>query len=247
MAVSSRDSIGLGWNHVRRPSWLRARFENGWSDDDEDGPLRHIVPLIPCTLLLAASSGCRLFAAPWLMWGQEPTKEVPAEYPYMQDKKVCLVVWADSETLFEYPWVQLEISEYVTEAMKPNVAGVSFIPNRNVVELQRRDFDWERGDPTMLGKRFGANRVLMVELTQYTTREPESPHLYRGRIAANVKVYDTAYKDSAPAFKTAVEVVYPPESVGQWGTDDKEIRKATMETFATELAGKFYDRRVKVK
>ena len=37
----------------------------------------------------------------------------------------------------------------------------------------------------MLGARFGADRALMIELTQYTTREPESPHLYRGRIAAN--------------------------------------------------------------
>lgn len=197
--------------------------------------------------LLATATGCRLLAAPILMWGQEPTKEVPAEFPYLQGKKVCLAVWADSETLFEYPWVQLEVSEHVAKAIKPNVERVSFTPNRNVVELQQREVDWERTDPAVLGKRFGAERVLMIELTQYTTREPESPHLYRGRIAANVKVYDTGYPRSAPVFKTSVETVYPPESVGQWGTDDRAIRKATMEAFAAELAGKFYDRRVKVE
>ncbi len=64
---------------------------------------------------------------------------------------------------------------------------------------------------------------------------------------ANVKVYDTGYPRSAPVFKTTVETVYPPESVGQWGTDDRAIRKATMESFAAELAGRFYDRRVKVR
>jgi hypothetical protein len=214
-----------------------------------DGLLRRdFFPAI-CTLLLllAISGGCRLFAIPWLMWGQEPTKEVPAEYPYLQGEKVCVVVWADSETLFEYPWVQLEVSEHVAEAIKPNVRGVTFIPNRNVVELQRREPDWDRDDPALIGARFGADRVLMIELTQYTTREPESPHLYRGRIAGNVKVYDTDYRNSAPTFKTSVEVAYPPDSVGKWGTDDQAIRKATMEAFATELAGKFYDRRVKVK
>lgn len=212
--------------------------------------MQRTIPLVTCTLLLpllGASSGCRLLAAPFLLWAPEPTKEVPAEFPYLQDKKVCLLVWADSETLFEYPWVQLEISEHVATAMKPQVSGVSFIPNRGVVELQRREYDWERSDPAVLGARFGADRVLMIELTQYTTREPESPHLYRGRIAANLKVYNTAFRNSAPVFKSSVEIVYPPDSVGQWGTDDRNIRKATMEAFAVELAGKFYDRRVKVK
>ncbi len=197
--------------------------------------------------LLAPTCGCKWLASPVLLWGSEPTKEVPAEFPYLQGRKVCVVVWADSETLFEYPWAQLEISEHVVEAMKPNVRGISFIPCRNVVDLQSRDVDWDRKDPALLGARFGADRVLMIELTQYTTREPQSPHLYRGRIAANAKVYNTQYRNSEAIFKTPVEVVYPPDSDGQWGTNDQAIRKATMEAFAAELAGKFYDRRVKVK
>ncbi|MFQ5806892.1 MAG: hypothetical protein ACE5I3_10625 [Phycisphaerae bacterium] len=197
--------------------------------------------------LLAATSGCKLFAAPWLMWAPEPTKLVPAEFPYLQGKRVCVVVWADPGTLYEYPFVPLEVSEHVAAAMKPSVKGVSFVPNRKVVELQRSDDDWDRKDPALLGARFGAERVLMIELTQYTTREPESPHLYRGRIAANVKVYNAQYRNSEPVFKKPVEVVYPPDSVGQWGSTDQSIRKATMEAFAAEVAGKFYDRRVKVK
>jgi len=182
-----------------------------------------------------------------MMWGEEPTKEVPAEFPYLQGREVCVVVWADSETLFEYPWVQLELSENVVATMKPNVKGISFTPNRSIVELQGRDVDWDRKDPALLGARFGVDRLLMIELTQYTTREPQSPHLYRGRIAANVKVYNVHYRNSDPVFKTSLEVVYPPGSVGQWGSDDQSVRKATMEAFAAELAGKFYDRRVKVK
>ena len=198
-------------------------------------------------LLLTVTGGCRLLTAPLLMWGREPTKEIPAAYPYLRDKKVCVAVWADSETRFEYPWVQLELSENVAAALKSNVPGISLVPNREVVDLQGRDVDWDRKDPALLGERFGADRLLLIELTQYTTREPESPYLYRGHIAANVKVYDTQYPNSAPAFKDNVEVAYPPDSVGQWGSDDQSIRGATMEAFALELAGKFYDRRVKVQ
>ena len=216
----------------------------------EGDPLSRTMLSMTLTLLLAllaATGGCKLFAAPFLMWGKEPTKEVPAEYPYLPGRKVCVLVWADFETLFEYSWVQLEVSEHVAGAMKSNVPGISFIPNRQAIDLQRREPDWDRSDPAVLGARLGADRVLLIELTQYTTREPESPHLYRGRIAANAKVYDTAYRNSAPVFKTSLETVYPPDSVGQWGTDDVAIRKATMEAFAQNLAGKFYDRQVKVK
>jgi hypothetical protein len=42
-------------------------------------------------------------------------------------------------------------------------------------------------------------------------------------------------------------VAYPPNSAGQWGSDDQAIRGATLEAFALELAGRFYDRRVKVQ
>lgn len=211
---------------------------------------RTICPMIcmlTLPLLLAAVSGCNLIAAPFLMWAPEPTKDVPAEFPYLPGRKVCIAVWADSGTLCEHPFVQLELAEHIATAMKPNVEGVSFTPCRQVVDEQTRDAEWDRKDPAVLGARFGADRLLMVELTQYTTREPESPHLYRGRIAANLKVYNTEYLNSAPVFKTSVETAYPPDSIGQWGTSDKSIRKATMEAFATDVAGKFYDRRVKVK
>lgn len=196
---------------------------------------------------LALAGGCKLLATPALLWGKEPTKSVPAEYPYLQGKKVLILVWADPETLFEYPWVQLELSEHAAAAMKPNIPGINFVPNRSVYDYQRAEPDWDRADPAVIGSRFGASRVLLIELTQYTTREPESPHLYRGRIAANVKVHDAAYKNSSPSYRTAVETAYPPESAGEWGTDDVGIRKATMEAFALDLAGKFFDRQVKVK
>ncbi len=197
--------------------------------------------------LAVACIGCKAMAAPWLMWAPEPTRSIPAEYPYLEDKKVCILVWADRDTLFEYPFVQLELSEHVAAPLRTNVRGISVLPNRGVVEMQRRDPDWDRIPPGRLGARLGADRVIMIELTLYTTREPESTHLYRGHIAANIKVYDTGYPDSPPAFRTNLETAYPPDSPGQWGADDRAIRKAAMEAFADDLARKFYSHKVKVQ
>jgi len=199
------------------------------------------------SLALGGTLGCRLLAAPFLLWGKPPTKDVPAEYPYLADKKVCVVVWAELDTLYEYPNVQLEVAEHIRAALEAKVDGVTFIPSRQVVDLQRQDPDWDRTDPAALGARFGADRVLVVELTQYRTRDPDSPHLFRGRISAGIKVYDTAYRDAAPSYSTVVETAYPPDSPGTWGTNDSAIRWATMEAFAADVATQFYDRKVEVK
>jgi hypothetical protein len=198
-------------------------------------------------LLAPAALGCKMVAAPFLMWGPEPTKPVAAEYPYLEGKRVCIVVWTDRDVQFEYPFVQLEVSEHLAIPLKANVRGIAITPNRDVVDFQRREPDWDRMPPAQIGQRFGAERVLMVELTLYTTREPESTHLYRGRISANVKVYDAAAPSAEAAYRTTVECAYPPDSHGAWGTDDRQIRKAMMEAFANDVAQKFYEHRVKLQ
>ncbi|MBI5864602.1 MAG: hypothetical protein HZB38_08850 [Planctomycetes bacterium] len=197
--------------------------------------------------LLAACVGCQALAMPFIMFGEEPTKPVAAEYPHLEGRKVAILVWADNDTLFEFRNVQLELSEYVGSVLKANVKRISLVPSRTVVDYQRSDADWDRRPPAEVGKQLDAERVLLIELTQYTTREPTSPHLYRGRISANVKVYDTALADSAPTFRTTVETVYPPGAAAEWGSSDTSVRDAAMRTFAADVSNKFHDRRVKVK
>ncbi len=196
---------------------------------------------------LAASSGCQAFTALVLIFGAEPTKTIPAEYSHLTDQKVCVVVRADMETLFDYPQVQWELADHLRVALEANVRGIKVVEARSVVDFQRRNAGWEKLDPAELGKRFSADRVLMLDVTQYSTREPETPHLYRGHITALVSVYNVAYPNSEPVYTKEVETFYPPTSAGAWGTGDREIRRATMEAFAQDVTAKFYDRTVKVK
>jgi hypothetical protein len=207
----------------------------------------HAVATAGALLLTIGLSGCKLLVVGATMWGKEPTKDIKAEYPYLPEKKICTLIWADGDTHFQYPNLQLELAEFANQAIERNVAGVSFAPQRSVVEMQHREPEWRRTDPAELGKRFGADRVLMIELTQYTTREPESPHLHRGRIHANVKVYNTEYPNSRPAYLTAVETAYPPDTAGSWGSEESAIRRAVMEAFAADVARKFYDHKIKVE
>lgn len=196
---------------------------------------------------LAVTTGCHAIAFTTLMWGEEPTKKVPADYPYLSGEKICILVRAEMETLFEYPHVQWEVADHIRVALEANVRGLTVVNPRTVTDYQRQNARWDREDPAAIGRRFNADRILDINLTQYTTREPESPHLYRGYIAGVVSVYDVDYPDSQPTYTTDVQTVYPENSPGQWGISERDIRMATMEAFAQDVAGKFYERTVKVK
>lgn len=195
--------------------------------------------------LAALLGGCKAIAAPFLMWGEEPMREVPAEFPHLAGQRVAIAVWADSNTLFEYPYVAVELSEHVRTAIQPNVPRVSFVSNRDVVDYQKANPDWDREDPTVVGARFRADRVLLIELTQYTTRDPESTHLLRGMIAANLRVYDATQPNTRPLWSGMVETVYPEQGTAAWGTSESDVRRAAMEDFALKAAQKFYDHKVK--
>lgn len=193
----------------------------------------------------ACAAGCKYVAAPFIMWGDEPTKSVQAEFTNLTGKRVAIVIWSDMDTLFEYPNVRLELSSYVERALKQAVKGIRIVPSREVIDLQNRNPDWEREDPAVLGEKLVAERVLVIELTQYTTRDSESPHLHRGQISANVKIYDVKYKDAAPVYKTEVSATYPEHGPGKFGATDARVRADAMDAFATKLANKFQDHKVK--
>ncbi len=203
---------------------------------------------LACGLLAAALpllTGCEMFMFHNLMWGDEPTKRVPAEYKYLSNQTICIVVRAEPETIFEYPHVQWEVADHIRVALEANVKGLKVVDPKRVVEHQRRDANWAKEDPADLGKRFGAERVIEVTLTQYTTRDPDSPHIHRGHIHGLVNVYRAKYPNHEPAYSADLRTFYPPAQSGEWGQPERTIRRLLMEAFAQDVAGKFYDRDVK--
>ncbi|MEW6250059.1 MAG: hypothetical protein AB1716_05385 [Planctomycetota bacterium] len=198
--------------------------------------------LVAGLLLLSAgmSAGCKALV---LLTG-DPDREIKAEYPYLGGKTVCLLVRTDLETESAYPFVRYELADHVRVELESKIARVKVVDPRKVTDFQRGEPNWETMDPADLGKRFGADRVIEIDVTQYTTREPESEYLYRAHIAAGVRVYYTEYPKSLPTYKTEVRVAYP-ETGAQWALEEAAVRQACMELFAVKVAGKFYDHKVR--
>ncbi|MBL8879926.1 MAG: hypothetical protein JNG88_12470 [Phycisphaerales bacterium] len=197
-------------------------------------------------LLAGCLMGCQALAAPWILTGEEPTKRIKAEFPHLKNKKIAILVWADSDARFEYPFVRLEMAEHIKSELEARIDGVKFSSNRQIIEMQDRDPDWDRKPPAKIGQRLDAERVISIEVSQYSMREPESRHLLRGRIAAQVSIYDTSRPDSGHLYRTEVAIMHPEKSEGRWGNDEAAIRREAMEAFATALVKRFYDHDEKV-
>ena len=95
----------------------------------------------------------------------------PAEYPYLEGKKVAILVWVDEYTSFQYQFLPLEVSEHVRATLEGSVRGVSVVPNRQIIDYQAANRTGSRGTPPKSAKNSGPT-VIVIEVTQYTTREP---------------------------------------------------------------------------
>lgn len=213
-----------------------------------DGRAWRRVAVLALACCLPVLAGCQIFASMFYLFSPEQTRTIEAEYAHLEGQQTLILVWADDSILFDFPYVQFELAEFVRSALISNVRGVEVVSPRSVATYQAKNPNWTRQHPTEIAKQFRADRVVMIELIDYRTREPQATHLLRGHISANVRVYDAEYGTGVGPVWTSddpVEVNYPEDQAGTFGVTDEQIRRTTMQLFAAEVAGKFYDRKVK--
>jgi len=175
---------------------------------------------------------------------------VPAEHDLAR-QTVAIVIYAGPETQLEYQNVHVEVFDAVAAEMKRNVKDVTLIDPRRIIRYQAENPDWNADPPSRLCGVFGCDAVLLISLTEFTSREPGSIHLARGRITAEASVYEPAKRgpDARPAGcvwrSETIRIVHPKDtpvtlSVG----NDWALRMATEKMFAATLVRNFYKHKV---
>jgi hypothetical protein len=87
------------------------------------------------------------------------------------------------------------------------------------------------------------DHLLFVSLVEFSTKEPASAYLYRGKAIVEAKLYKTSLPESsACVWKVGdLRVAYPEqEVVGQLSEDERAIRLATERLIATVISQSFY-------
>lgn len=184
--------------------------------------------------------GCSYIKA--MAYFMQPTSEkVNPEFSRLEGKHVLVYVWAPPEILWDYTKLRLDLSAYLGAYLQkqvPKVRMVDAVQAEKYIEQQRMaDLD-----PVELGRHFKADVVLHLSVYQFSMRDPEMAHFYRGRIGASVHVYDMAKPEEPERIILQdAKVVVPEEGpVGIENTTADKIRQQTYDAFTVEVGKKFH-------
>lgn len=173
-----------------------------------------------------------------------PDTVVEPEYTGLEGHSVMVVVYADAGTMFEYPRARLEVALAISNQLKANVKNVRVIDPLRVIRWQDENLNWDNTDRTKMGQIFGAQYMLYVALSKFTTREPGSEYLFHGDIQADIFLHQTSLEDRKSRVWIANDVRVQCPAGPVVADNDNRIRLETVGMLADFVAKKFYKHKV---
>jgi hypothetical protein len=192
---------------------------------------------------LLLSTGCTQLGFALASTMPEPVEEVPAEFNKLEGEKVAVVVWAQPETVLQYPHVRLELASQVAYDLQRHLEPIEVVPPQKIADYQESNLNWDAMPPARLGEKFGADFVIFIELLNYSTREPHEPNLFRGRAKASLVVHDVS-DPMARWSLTPATAAYPSGARRVTNIDEMTVHRQLLEILGSRIAVKFYDHEV---
>ena len=194
-------------------------------------------------MALLSGSGCQL-----AYFGMsDRQQEIPDEYAKLAGETVAVVVWADQATLDLDPYARHNVGVAVTYHMSKALPTTRFLNSADVDELQESSgSEWETWSAAELCRRLKCDRIVRIDLLEYTTRAHASTALRRGRISGTVAIFGDEETSGIEALYTGdVTAMFPPET-GTTAMDwsDTDILHQTVEDFGSAVAMKFYEHQI---
>ncbi len=204
--------------------------------------------LILCLLglmTLIPAAGCQLAA---FVMPRETTYDVKAQYLGLENKSVAVIVAADEFTLYRYPRARYFTSAAVSSAIQAAVPGVSLVDPRQITAFQEQQPYWTTMPYSQLANALGVERLIVIDLADYSTHEPGNMHIWRGVMSGNVAVIEADAADPddiTVSFDIAVQF---PETgaVGLLDESDETMQLGMLKLFARNTARLFHDHEVKM-
>jgi hypothetical protein len=196
-----------------------------------------------CSLAIVCTTGCQMIGYGLYSVLPEPTEKIPAEFNRLDGKKAAVLVWAPSETMLQFPHVRLELASQTAYQMKQRLKTTTVVPPEQVAAHQDRNLNWDAVPPSEIGKQFGADYVIFIELLEYSTRDPKMPGLFRGRARVSIVVHDVNDPTARWSLTPAV-AEYPTGHTRLPNADDMIIHRQMLEILGSQITSKFYDHEI---
>ena len=194
-------------------------------------------------------AGCNLLEWPvYVIFGQRHEK-IKAEYTGLNGHKTAIVVATGPGVDFEYPEAKLNVALATAVTVRGEINDVEFVEQEKVERFQMVNLDWPAMSMSEIAKQLNVDRILYIDLYQFTLYEQRSVQLLRGRVRATLQIYETDSPfPNRVVYQSEIATLYPEH--GPVPSSPAAMHKLQTETiiiFAQTLARKFYDHKVNVK
>lgn len=171
------------------------------------------------------------------------TSEIPAEYRGIEGKSFAVVVTASRMIEGEHPGLTARIIQRVNDRLIQNASPSHAIPSGDLVTVLFNTPQWPAMTRGEVAEMLGVERLIVIELIDYSLHEPGNQYLWDGVASAMVSVYeaDTGMPDD-PVYEKAVRVSFP-DARGFMRTDipEQAVTSELSNRLINRVAWLFYD------
>jgi hypothetical protein len=207
------------------------------------------IALAVAAVLAVSLTGCSLFVMAGKMLLGDP--QVPSAFKQQtgvdlvrDQRRVLVVCTAPAGLRPELASLRYDLVEHLTRRMKR--AGIDLIDGNEVANWMDRNGGWFEHASDLAGD-FEADYIIHVEITHFTTREENSPSLFRGRASGDVLAYavtgQSGSKTAHQVFSYQFNSEYPkynPEASSDISSERVFVRRC-VDRLSAQLAQVFYD------
>lgn len=200
---------------------------------------------------LAGATGCNMAAVPYFLFCMEDPKHQAeiqkiASPNKKEERKVVLLTYHRLDLRPEFANCDRELTHSVEKHIKQlaevNKEKITLVHQRKVEDYKNNHPDWKEEELSDIGKHFGADWVVYLEINSLSLYEPGSGGtLYRGKADMTISLIDVKNPDDSRP-PQAFTCSYPRESRIQMTSADKspsEFRQMFLDYLGRRVSWKF--------
>ncbi len=160
--------------------------------------------------LVAAAPGCAAAGFFAKTFHEAGSTKVFAEYEGLKGEDFAVLVHADQVLRAQDTSLVSVVTNGVTRTLsQPDIGATGVVPGPAVLMFQYENPSWPSWSYSRLADEFTVSRLVVIDLYEYRLNEPGNRHVWDGRAAARVSVFEAELGGEEFAFSKDIVVQFP--------------------------------------
>ena len=215
--------------------------------------LARLAMVVGCCAIPLMSGGCNILGPVAAVGAKAFPNKIAAQYKGLAGQSVAVMVWAERGIRIDNPNLRQDICGGLLEKLKilqkeekpPELEKTTFPVSAAVMSAYQTNHpEIEDAPITETASKFAVNRLIYIEVTDFTTVVDATGLLFRGSMTGTVKVVEIADgKTKLAKYTEEITVKFPKNSPneGEPNANERKIYQGTVDIFTSELVNRFWD------